>query len=336
MGVCTTALVVACSSAGTLDTGPEGGVGQACLPDGTCNVGLACLSKRCVAYAFPDSGTIAPADTAAATFAQADCAKTIACYGVPSGYRDADECVARKAAELDDALRAPGTGWTPASMLDCAAKTTTATCAEFWAGLACLQKPGTLAVGSSCARPSQCTTFTCAVAIDRACGVCATGKLGGAACISTDECAFPMMCSSSVCTAPGAEGTACDIATQLCAFGLSCRNGKCAQAGPDASCFSSDQDCQTNNFCSNVTSTCQRDSYGKPGAMCGWVKGDASLWVDCQASPGSCIRGNQQLIGNCPQIAADGQACDGGTTRCLHPAVCEKGKCTALRAMECK
>ena len=342
IGALAMALGFACSSNPVTVTAATGAEGGACFPNNTCNAGLACLSNLCVRPAGPDGGSVDggsdaesvdPAiEAAAAAYAKAYCDKAQACLAWNAGLADAPTCLARMKMWFIDQLTAPGSGWNAKAFTDCASQIANGSCADWFAGNSCVQRPGTLGLGAGCNHNSQCASFACLVQGDT-CGKCVQQVQTGGTCITSAQCVGQDLCVSGKCVAYAAAGEACS-STQPCGWGLACRLGMCAQAGAGASCNLSSQDCQYGFFCSSVaSSTCQHYEYGAPDGMCGFVMGDMSLWRDCAV--GSCHIPGTAQTGTCPGAAADGKPCD-VTNVCQFPAQCVGGVCKLPHASACK
>lgn len=333
----------ACSGSPVTVGSSPGVESNPCYPNGTCNSGLVCLSNLCVRPVASDAGAIdssadaaAPidpaVDAAAAAYATAYCDKSLFCLGSFGGLVDAKTCVARYKLWFIDQLTAPGTGWTPPAFTDCANRVASGTCAEWYAGQSCNQRPGTLPPNQPCNHDSQCATFACLVQGD-VCGRCTQQAPTGGTCATSDTCRGDNVCVSGICVGYGALGDACG-GTQPCGFGLACRGGACAKADGNTPCTLSAQDCQVGFFCSSLSSsTCQRDQHGPPGSTCGFVNGDTSIWRDCFV--GTCVLQSQQMTSTCPKLAADGAACDVDTL-CTFPAACVGKVCKLPHAATCK
>ncbi len=332
-------IAAACSGAPIDVQGGPGSVGGACYPNNTCNAGLACFSHICVAPPGADGGTSdsgdASNDAAAAAYAKAYCGKSRDCFGGGIGFVDLATCVARRKADAADILGAKGTGWTASGLSDCAGQMPSSTCADFALGLSCLAATGDRPDGAACRHGSQCQTGACRIPPHEVCGACSPPKLALESCLSTEDCAPRLKCAASTCAAPGGDGATCNDTTQPCNFGLACRGGACAPAGKDVMCAPLVQDCQSTYYCTETNNTCRQDEWVAPGASCGWINANATLWRDCAGSPGACNRG-AQLAGLCPDLVADGEICNSTTRACAAPAVCRSGVCTLPRAARCE
>jgi hypothetical protein len=347
-------LVAGCGGLTSLDDEPTGGLRQPCYPNGTCNAELSCFSSVCVqvdggpegdASISPDAdASDAPSEQAAisvaitqaaSTYAQAWCAKSFSCLGTSLHYPDMATCLSRVALHMVDEMAAPGTSATPAGEIGCADAIPGSDCASFFndAVPACAPAIGSLPDGAPCAYAAQCTTGTCAIEPQLTCGTCAAPRQAGLGCITSSQCQRPLICEApGLCGSLGNTGDTCATISS-CTYPNGCTSGTCQPAPAGTTCDPMIQNCSFEEYCSSTTNTCQPDQWAGPGATCGWINGDLSVWQEC--SIGHCTLSGG-MMSTCPAVSADRQPC-GNQSVCIPPAACgPAGTCVLPSASSCK
>ena len=268
---------------------------------------------------------------------------------------------ARFRTECIAGLGYPGQGITAATLSACASVYGSASCrGSTGAGAACGAVTGSLADGAACNSASQCKSGFCNQSASGAdggaapsgCGVCAPSVAVGQSC-ATGTCTVGAECVGGTCIATGsvAVGGACNSAVD-CQTGLTCSAQKCAALSASGGACSTSAGCQTGLVCDkNVCGTpiaiggdcsatspscatgavcdyagtkkCLAIAFAKPGAPCGLTSSGYALCAvgSCNSAGGA--------AGTCPDIIADGQACDGTdkTKTCDSLARCSGGVC---------
>jgi hypothetical protein len=315
-----------------------------CTPSGLCDTGLTCASDRCVnlndvsGTAGTNGGAGAGGDpTAACSPLTAYCQKLSDC--APSllkiVYGTIAQCHARFVLSCADAVTAPDTGLTTATIAACATALPGATCQDaIYRNVAACEAKGNRANGVACGTSWQCQSGYCAQG-DQACGVC--GALGnpGAVCTVDDNCAPGLLCGGGTCVAPGILGGVCSD-TQPCAYGLFCGGGVCASAAetPGGDCVAGlpeSCDLLAGLDCDDGSSKCASLGFAQSGEPCGLV---GSTYVFCVE--GQCAYATAAATeGLCGAFAGDGAACD-DTTPCEAPARCLSGRCALPSSAQCQ
>jgi hypothetical protein len=236
-----------------------------------------------------------------------------------------------------DELMAPGGLWTPADEMACGAALAGATCDDYANDTIpqCVKVPGSLPNGSACQYAQQCASQTCAVANGSLCGVC-TPPATGSSCQNSSSCAPDVYCDGASQCEPwgGLEDPCTDQTT--CQSPFACKGGYCSVGGYNVACDPTLQDCAFYLFCSGDADTCQPKRWAQPNEECGWVADSTSVWTECVATDGYCIRPAISWTGVCPAVAQDGEACD-VTHFCVFPAVCTSaGVCGWTSAATCQ
>lgn len=307
------------------------------------------LRLLCVAplLAFAACGGTSVA-TACADAAAARCNQRSTCSngtGIARVFGDMTTCLARETLNCQSGLAAKGTGNTPDHVEQCVAALKTESCADYFAGnvpAACING-GSLADGSACAFPGQCSSTYCTGTADAACGACGPPLASGADCSNGGTCARGQTCftapgamGTTTCVTEAAAGASCTRAAP-CAAGLSCvgmlamgGTGTCMAAANSAgaSCDPTSRtapgcDRTIGLFCNATSKSCTAVTFAPNGAACG-VGSDGNL-VDCAGGVcyGSVIGGPNPTMGSCKADAPDGAACDTANgPGCVNPARC--------------
>ncbi len=137
--------------------------------------------------------------------------------GMPASslYKPVDKTTFEKQCVLD--LAAPGTGWTPASLSECAAAMEKAHSCESKTA-ACATPAGSLADGAGCTKSAQCKGRLCRITAASTtgkptfCGTCATVAAEGGDCKAAIDCDKALFCLAGKCAKPPAalgEGSIC-------------------------------------------------------------------------------------------------------------------------------
>jgi hypothetical protein len=291
------------------------------------------------------------AGAACAAYATADCNFFQACEpGLLQGnWGTLAACVTAVEATCNDAIGAPGSGFTSTLATGCAAAITTTT-------MACANGPivrpvpkmgvctvvGAGAGGTPCGLAAQCATNNCEE-LGSTCGVCSSpGTLGAACGPGTGvTCGVGLSCGQkNVCTTYVPVGMPCDLGvTTNCTEGADCvvadggTTGTCQAEGVKAG-TACDPDgvgaprCWNNaGFFCNLAHVCEPIVYGAAGATCGTLDGGAA--VDFCA-------GGQCVSGSCVATIAAGNPCTVGAGECAVGYVCADpnggatGTCTAV------
>ena len=254
---------------------------------------------------------------------------------VNAWFGSVGECVTRNQPVCEQALKATGTGATPASVETCAGLYATLSCSEVDSN----RRPqgcsvaGSLAPGSACGDDSQCsgTNPHCHIPSGQVCGTC--GSLGGhkAACVTDRDCAPGLVCAAGgVCLPFGAAGDPCEGSDKACPETLFCAGGFCAQpVGLGTACDPAGDMCDPyQGFrCDAQSRVCIAESIVAVGAACGL--NDLCANSVCEGAVGA------QSV--CVASLPDGAACDlsayGAT--CSAPSLCLRGVCTLPNAAQC-
>lgn len=208
----------------------------------------------------------------------------------------------------------------------------------------CLQRPGTLPAGSTCAYDSQCASLVCqssrSVSGPTYCGVCAPGT--GAPppspngnCVAPNRCASGQSCTSGSCDSLPGNGERC---SSSCAPGLACSRNA---ATPDTCqpLVPLDGDC-TGKYCESrltcVNGKCQLAMIGKLGDDCSFRSGsevqcDEDLTCESVGTDGA-----RSCVSIQSRFAQLGEACNApGTMGCDRTLWCDRGTCQPREATRC-
>lgn len=309
-----------------------------------------------------DSGAVGTAGTAEV----AACERQImAVYGLLNrcGFHPAlsDAEKARVRTACGRALAAPGIAVSANSFDACTAKLEALPCDEsLFSDTSCDLPPGTLEIGSACADDLQCQTSNCLRTAARpadggtvdaeGCGKCAAVVAEGGSCTKGERCVKGTFCSGTTCVAGGTgksgdpcagyrqceSGLYCDSQSKKCApardiggactsgieckRGLRCANKMCAAPAKEGDACNPQGllDCGAALGCDPASSKCAKRRFAKSGEVCD------GLVTFCEF--GSCPAEATKV---CPQILADGTACDSAdrTRMCDFGASCRGGTC---------
>jgi hypothetical protein len=257
----------------------------------------------------------------------------------------------------------PGTGLTDSFLNACATALNGAgPCDLTVTASAACQPTGSLAAGAACNGGAQCQSGacqvttgatgcgkcakalkageTCGTVADGACvpgtvcesvgggrSACSTIVYGtkGASCASlSNQCAPQLTCSSKgMCVARGEKGAPC-LTPLACAVGLACVSGLCTPPSAIGQTCTQDTECASGLGCSQKTAKCGSVTWVSPGGSCG----DLSR----------CLNGGCSPAGKCPEVLADGKACDPAspTAICGQISSCLNGKCEQQDSTVCK
>jgi hypothetical protein len=317
----------------------------ACSPSGACDPGLTCASMKCVNLGTVDGGAgsggggaggAGDPSAACASFS-AFCQKLNDCAPllVKLEYGTMDECTTRFTISCKDAVKAPDSGLTAATITACASALPGATCEDaIYRKVTACQIKGGRANGMACGTNEQCGTGYCAQS-DQACGVCTALVNAGDACSVDDDCQPGLLCSNdSHCIVPGLAGAICND-NQPCKFGLYCKAGSCVNTSetPGGNCNMDLQescDVAKGIYCDGTAAKCANVGFAQNGDPCGLV---SAKLVAC--AKGTCIYPAVTATqGLCGSLAGDGAACD-ATTLCESPARCLAGHCKLPSSSAC-
>ncbi len=324
--------VAACARSGddSSGAGDDGG-----LPPGEGGVGADAHAKGDAHADAGEAGAGPSAQKACDDNAASYCTQLEQCapFLVTVQYGDELTCVARTTPACLDALKAPGAGFTGASLEACVAARTALDCNTFLHGKpgpnAC-QPSGGIATSQACLYDSQCGSGYCRVASGASCGNCVTLGATGAPCTSSADCDGNLMCAGAgTCQPPVAAGGLCDT-THPCQQGLACLGGSCAQPGGlGATCDpknkGADCDYYQGVYCDGTSSTCKAYAIAQAGSACG------------SAQPTVCAGDGTCFQGSCVAPVPDGSACSAQQGQnCMPPSTCTAGTCGLYSANLCK
>jgi hypothetical protein len=292
------------------------------------SVVTACSSPP-ISSGHGDSST---ATGACSNWATQLCDRLNACspFALQLEYGNVTQCVTRNEPVCLNALRAPGTGATPATVGSCSQLYATTSCYDMT-----VAKPpqgctvaGALPAGAPCGDSSQCSgpNGYCRIADQQTCGVCATLASAGENCTSIRDCEYGLDCLLT-CHSTGQLGAPCDGQTTFCTGSLVC--------GPSGTCT---EPVELGGSCAGQGSVCDGDrglSCDSKTQVC--VEGIAlPLGAQCAMPPMDCANGTCGPKGTCVPNVADGAACDDTSgLSCSTPAVCINGSCVFPDASEC-
>jgi len=269
---------------------------------------------------LPD-GAVSP-QRACSDSAYGKCTKLKGCSETELGiiYGSFGECQAIFDLVCLNAINAPSSGSTPATVAMCTAALPGWSCTDFISGAnpppECRTQAGTLPNGAPCATASQCQTAYCGLPNGLSCGTCMPVPTAPASCASL-ICPQGSFCfrASMECVANALENQPCGQ-DQPCAAQLTCVAGVCTPAaqGLGMPCSPNGAGCSLYDglSCNAATNACAAERLAAPGEACGVVGNQAA---SCAA--GDCVRGA------CVPTPAPGEACDlngvgcGANVRCI-------------------
>lgn len=313
-------------------------------------LGFASLATvACGAGGEPDAPTDAPyaatAETlACARFAQAKCARALACDPTYDSYavRPSVACESSEAGRCLERV-APGSGLTVEALDACTAALPTAACGRLSPVTlpeACAPVRGQLPEGSACRFKSQCASGVCLAEVLK-CGVCVEGAGEGTPCDPVKSaCAEGLVCDlvknvckpiirvgqpceeieslrcesgvcrDGTCREPLVTGEACDEKKSLCAFGHRCEKGVCQPMTIEAASRDVGQSCGSD----------AGNAMCRIGAYCVFPNQRSLANGKCEVEG---VEGEpckpQGIYGN---GCADGYACASGVCRRVVPSSC--------------
>jgi hypothetical protein len=279
------------------------------------------------------NGATASPEAACSDLAEQFCTRLSTCapFALQIRYADVAHCAARRQPICLAALKAAGTGATPASVEACSRLFNTASCDDTYIERypqGCTVA-GSLGAGAPCGDDSQCTgpDGHCKIDVFETCGACATLGAIGASCSLDQNCAAGLICGgpAATCVVPVAEGSPCDDQTLVCAW--SCTNGRCMKRlGLGAPCDPKADLCDSNyGYCDAQAKVCSAFKMLALGTSC-----------NNSASGTFCANGTCGAQGTCVPNASDGDACHVSTgPACTNPAVCVNGVCVLPNATQC-
>jgi hypothetical protein len=289
----------------------------------------------CVLFACRCSPSNADSTTVTVTSAQA-CAEsatdycghlmTCAPYFLSTSYGTLADCVASVEHLCGLLLKAPGTGLTPAQLLNCAKANANASCADVTAidyQFASCKVKGSLNVGAACGDDSQCSSGYCKLDYYQVCGTCVERRTAGASCTRSEDCQLGLGCVTPGNCAP-LPGLGASCATTPCAGRLACIGDVCGQPlikGAACDPQSDNCDLRLGLYCNPSNNTCIEQTLIALGASC------TAAFTTCMASA-SCN-------GVCAAPLADGSACT-LSDNCAYPAQCVSGTCVPPDPAQCK
>lgn len=316
-------------------------------------VAIGAAAALAVACGEDESTVGLSVDSACASFVDAVCAKTDACYAgaIRLAYGDVARCKARTLETCKSAAGAPSTAITADKIQACATGYRNVTCASVYQAAAipeCPSLAGSLAAGAACGEDSQCQSAFCGKLAGASCGTCATPPAAGGACVG-GRCPSGLRCDASQkCTKPGSAGQKC-VGNDDCQSDLVCNAGACgtpAKAGEACSLTgASGAQCDRLGvlWCNTVSSKCEPIKTAAAGAACGLDIASGALTV-CDAAAYCQTVDAKTFKGACVARSADGAACKtdalgdsaSATGSCAAPAICEGGACKVPDAATCK
>jgi len=304
------------------------------------------LAQAAAGCTSSDPGSITIAQ-ACLDLAMARCNLRAAC-SVPQGesgagasivetYGDLQTCLAREQLACSNALAAPQTGDSPATVETCVQKFSSYSCAELFENLPptdCLNL-GARGDGAPCTFDAQCQSATCAGTQIAVCGTCGAPPHAGedcsaTACVRGDRC----QTSTNTCAALVGFAGACDD-THLCAVGLWCVGGdpttmtpgSCQAAGTrlGAACGGTRPGCEATRglFCAGEGDDAACAALTSGGTACGPLPDGTRAGCvagGCYTDLGPAGAGE---MGTCKPFAPDGYPCDTLLgPGCMPPARC--------------
>lgn len=284
------------------------------------------------------------AKSACDTFAEAYCAKLLACdplqhgFGVNFGsfsFRDAAQCRERLALSCTETAKLPGVSGFDASARACAEKLNGGQCGDLprlrpfaWIGL-CGFAGGQLATDAPCREPLQCASGSCSGSLD-ACGQCEATVADGTPCGVDKQarCREGSSCRQGVCTRFPTRGEACASQGPPCLDGFDCDAGICTSFyAPTGPCGGTACSAANGSYCSRGTD-CVPLKVAPPDGGCGNVSGASTdVPIMCPAEQG-CVGQNDFGSGRCRTKVREAEPCDDFEgPSCLYPAVCVAKRC---------
>jgi hypothetical protein len=315
----------------------------------------ACSSSHASNGTDATAGGDAPltADTACADSAAARCAKLSACSPADLAKRwgDLATCEQREKLTCTEALAAPTTANTPATVVACSSAITAESCGDLLSKsppTACLTQHGAGADASACAFAAECSSGFCALPTDSLCATCTAQPAVGDSCATT-TCGQTLVCASpsKLCQMPVGDGGACSRDLP-CAEGWTCVGAVVATStmgvctvevtNTTDTCdpkHATHADCSADAglTCDSTTTTCVAETLAAPGEACGAMNG---ITTKCSGAA-TCALTTGMTTGTCTAPAADGAACDdtNGPT-CFSPAKCVGGTCQLPGSTTCQ
>lgn len=260
---------------------------------------------------------------------------------------------------LCDAIAlAPGTSNFASEIDTCANAVKSSTCNGL--NLASCTDRGTLADGTACGSPIQCSGGRCDTskttpnpASELQCGVCASYAPLGGLCPATPCDPTSASCVNGKCTAFVPSGGACGSTTGQCVAGFECDaktstcqpyptqgqtcSGQCAWPSKcvSATCAAPVQqggacptgfECASNLECDTQTHTCQPPAVASMGQACGFVN---NQYVQCSSG----LVCTKQVCVTAPTVGA---TCTVGQSECDPFLLCINGTCQVPDYTVCK
>ena len=276
--------------------------------------------------------------------ATSQCEKQQSCNprGFPRAFADLDACVARAQLTCPIIASAPGSGYTPSSVSDCANALASATCADIANNLgpAACHIRGTLGLGAACIDDAQCAGTENFCRLSGACGVCAARKPQSdlsaySDCGSSAGCQDGLVCALGRCLPTVALTDACDL-SHPCPAPYACDTGKCIAAtlAVGAACDIYGDACDVSQGLVCVDNVCKVWPTAHLGETCGL---QGNLVTFCLAGAVcDVVKGN--YLGTCRPPTADGEECDDRDyiyDTCQPPATCTGGFCNLPEPLAC-
>jgi hypothetical protein len=331
---------------------------------------LGLLVAGCSSKSTSNNGTGGDGGADAGNFAQACtdratqyCSRLYTCSPerIQAEWGDQGTCVTRQTENCNNSVAVPGTGNMAASIEACSQAYASWDCEDFLdttnIPTACQQVTGSVASGSPCVAPGECTTGFCAIVPGATCGVCATAPASGDSCAELTTCGQGLDCTTDThtCVVLGGSGATCGKGAP-CGALFTCI-GSDTTTGVTGTCQASittlgamcDPDdktgpaCDRNSLltCNTATKECATMIVAAGGAPCGTnVVNDQTALC---STHGTCTGSTATAAGTCTAAAADGDMCDlvNGPS-CLEDARCittsdasTSGTCEQLNPTAC-
>ena len=170
--------------------------------------------------------------------------------------------------------------------------------------------------GSTCIPGAVCDT----AATSPTCVTPTSGQQGAICDGVAKLCDAGLYCDTSVCTPALALGKPCSTSAQ-CAAPAICSAQACAAPGQAGDTCTIDADCAAGLGCSSQSSTCGSVTWASAGDACG--------------DSVRCLVGPCPVLGVCPTVIADGQACTDPTSTCDDFSSCVDGTCVLEDSVAC-